>query len=94
MKTLNCTVRYQPSRKFFGVIDNLVVLEGTKITQRDSRSSRMDANGWGQIMISRDYGDAGNDLRKATALLIKKICIEEIDDSSVTINGIKTGTTL
>ena len=54
----------------------------------------MDANGWGQIMISRDYGDTGNDLRKATALLIKKICIEEIDDSSVTINGIKTGTTL
>ena len=94
MKTLNCTVRYQPSKKFFGVIDNLVVLEGTKITQRDSRSSRMDANGWGQIMISRDYGDASNDLRKATALLIKKICIEEIDDSSVTINGIKTGTTL
>ena len=94
MKTLNCTVRYQPSRKFFGVIDNLVVLEGTKITQRDSRSSRMDANGWGQIMISRDYGDASNDLRTATALLIKKICIEEIDDSSVTINGIKTGTTL
>ena len=71
-----------------------MVLEGTKITQRDSRSSRMDANGWGQIMISRDYGDASNDLRKATALLIKKICIEEIDDSSVTINGIKTGTTL
>ena len=33
-------------------------------------------------MVSRDYGDAGNDLRKAiTLLLIKKICIEEIDDS-------------
>ena len=33
-------------------------------------------------MVSRDYGDAGNDLRKAIAsLLIKKICIEELDDS-------------
>ena len=30
-----------------------------------------------------DYGDAGNDLRKAIASLIKKICIEEIDDSSL-----------
>ena len=54
----------------------------------------MDANGWGQIMVSRDYGDAGKDLRKAIASLIKKICIEEIDDSSVTINGIKASTTL
>ena len=33
-------------------------------------------------MVSRDYGDAGNNLRKAIALLlIKKICIKEIDDS-------------
>ena len=34
-------------------------------------------------MVSRDYGDVSNDLRKAIASLIKKICIEEIDDSSL-----------
>ena len=51
----------------------------------------MDADGWRQILLSRDYGDGR---RKAIALLIKKICIEEIDDSSfVTINDIKNGTT-
>ena len=39
-------------------------------------------------------GGSGNDLCKALALVIKKIlCNKEIDDSSVTINGIKTGTT-
>lgn len=50
----------------------------------------MDADGWRRVFVSRDYGDAR---RKAIALLIKEICIEEIDDSSfVTINGIKNGT--
>ena len=34
-------------------------------------------------MVSRDYGDGVNDLRKAIVLLIKKICIEKIDDSSL-----------
>ena len=43
----------------------------------------MDADGWRQILVSRDYGDAGNDLRKAIASLIKKKSIEEIEDSSL-----------
>ena len=34
-------------------------------------------------MVSRDYDDPGNNLHKAVALLIKKICIKEIDDSSL-----------
>ena len=33
-------------------------------------------------MVSREYGDADNNLRKAIVSLIKKICIEEIGDSS------------
>ena len=33
-------------------------------------------------MVSREYGDAGNNLRKAIVSLIKKICIEEMGDSS------------
>ena len=67
----------------FDVIDNSMVLEAAKITRRGSEPSGMNADCWRRILVSRDYGDAGNDLRKAIASLIKKICIEEIDDSSL-----------
>ena len=56
-------------------------METAKITQGGSGPSGIDANGWRRIVVSSDYGDAGNDLRKAIASLIKKICIEEINDS-------------
>ena len=38
----------------------------------------MDADGWRQILVSTDCGDAGNDLRKTIASLIKKVCVKEI----------------
>ena len=60
-----------------------MVLEVVKITREGSGPSGMDEDGWRRILVSRDYGDAGNDLRKVIASLIKKICIEEIDDSSL-----------
>ena len=44
----------------FDVINDSMVLEATKITQGDSGSSGMDADGWRQILVSRDYGNAGN----------------------------------
>ena len=56
----------------FDVIDNSMVLEAAKITRRGSEPSGMNADCWRRILVSRDYGDAGNDLRKATASLIKK----------------------
>ena len=43
----------------------------------------MGADGWRQILISRDFGDVGSHLRKATVLLIKKICLKEISDLSL-----------
>ena len=67
----------------FDVIDDSMVLEAEKITQGGSGPSGMDANGWRRILVSRDYDEGGNDLRKAIGSLIKKICIEEIDDSSL-----------
>ena len=67
----------------FDVIDDSMVLEETKSTKGGSGPSGMDANRWRRILLSRDYGDAGNDLRKAITFLIEKICIEEIEDSSL-----------
>ena len=48
----------------FDVIDDSIVLEAAKITQGGSGPSGMDADGWRRVLVSRDYGDAGNDLRK------------------------------
>ena len=60
----------------FAVIDNSVVQGGFG-------PSRMDEDGWRQILVSRDYGNAGNNLHKAIASFIKKICIKKINDSSL-----------
>ena len=68
-------------------------LEAAKTTQEGSGPSEMDADGWRRILVSRDYGDAGNDLRKAIALLIKKTCFEELDDSSLSPLMESIGTT-
>ena len=58
-----------------------------KIAHRNSGPLRIDADGWRRILVLIDYGDADNDLRKAykenIASLIKKICIKEIGDSSL-----------
>ena len=67
----------------FDVIDNSMVLGAAKITKGGLGPSGVDADGWRRILVSRDYGDSGNDLRKAIASLIKKICIEKIEDSSL-----------
>ena len=67
----------------FDVICNSVILEVAKITQGVSGPSGMDADGWRQILVSKDYGDTVNDLHKAVTSLIEKICMEEIDDSSL-----------
>ena len=64
----------------FDVMGDSMVLKAAKITQEGSGPSGIDTDSWRRNLVSRDYRDAGNDLRKAIALLIKKICIEEIDD--------------
>ena len=63
----------------FDIIVNSMVLETTKTTEEGCGSSRMGADGWRRILISRDYGDASNNLRKAKASRINKIDIEEIN---------------
>ena len=67
----------------FDVINDSMISEAAKITQGGSGPSGMDADSWRRILVSRGYGNAGNNLRKAIALLIKKTCIEKIDDPSL-----------
>ena len=64
----------------FDVMDDSMIQKTAKITQEGSGPSGMDTDGWRRNLVSRDYRNAGNDLRKAVASLIKTICIEEIDD--------------
>ena len=63
----------------FDIINDSMFLEAAKVTKGGSGPSGMDADGWRRILVSRDYADAGNDLREAIASLTKKICIEEIE---------------
>ena len=68
----------------FDVIDEKMVLEAAKITRGGSGPSGLDADGWRRILVSRDYGDVGVDLRKAVASVIRRICTAEIKDLSLT----------
>lgn len=67
----------------FDVIDDSMVLEAAKIIRGGSGPSGLDADGWRRILVSRDYGETGTDLRKAIASLIRKVCSVEVKDSSL-----------
>ena len=43
----------------------------------------MDANGWRRILASNNFGTSGSDLRKVFADVIKKLCIEKIESSTI-----------
>ena len=60
-----------------------MVLEATENTQGVSGPSEINAVMQMARDVSRDFGDASNNLRNAIASLIKKIRFEEIDDSSL-----------
>ena len=74
-------------------INNSLVLEAAKITQGGFGSSEMDVDGWRQILVSTDYGDAGNDLRKTIIFYKENMHRRNRLLIFVSINGIKIGTT-
>ena len=39
------------------------------------------ANGWRKILTSRSFGTASSNLRKTFALLVKRLCLEEIKNA-------------
>ena len=71
-----------------------MVLGTAKIIQGGSGPSGIVADDWTQILVSIDCGDAGDDLHKATELFRKENMHRRNRlFISLTINGIKTGTT-
>jgi len=68
----------------FEVIDEDLVLKAARHTEGGSGPSGLDADGWRKPLVSKVYGDAGNDLRKALAKVIRAMCTEEVEDSSLT----------
>ncbi len=67
----------------FETIDEQMVLKAAQLTKGGSGPSGMDADGWRKILSSKIYGNTGPDLRRALANVIKKICVENINDNSL-----------
>ena len=43
----------------------------------------MDLEGWMRIILGKQFGESSNDLCKAIALVARKMCIEETNDSTL-----------
>ena len=67
----------------FEEIDSKMIERVASKMKGGSGPSGMDADGWKKILVSKVYGQNGEDLRKAFAEVIKKICREKIDDNSL-----------
>ena len=62
----------------FEDIDENMVKEVALKTKGGSGPSRLDAEGWKKIIVSKSYGIINADLRRAFANLIKNICTEKL----------------
>ena len=62
----------------FEDIDENMVKEAALKTKGGSGPSRLDAEGWKKIIVSKSYGIINADLRRAFANLIKNICTEKL----------------
>ena len=67
----------------FDIIDENLILKAAKATKGGAGPSGMDADGWRKVLVSRVYGDAGKDLRRAYAKFVKVLCVKEIEDASL-----------
>ena len=69
--------------KKFETIDGELVRKACMKTRRGSGPSGMDADGWRHILLSKNSGDAPNDLCKAIASVIKKLCTEKLRSNNI-----------
>ncbi|XP_057308911.1 uncharacterized protein LOC130647166 [Hydractinia symbiolongicarpus] len=67
----------------YDVIDDTYVLKAAQVTKGGSGPSGMDADGWRKPLTSKVFGECGLDLRRAIANVIKKLCIENVEDQSL-----------
>ena len=58
--------------------DENMVKEAALKTKGGSGPSRLDAEGWKKIIVSKSYGTINADLRRAFVNLIKNICTEKL----------------
>ena len=56
----------------FANIDETTISKAAMNTNGDAGPSGLDAIGWRHILLSRNYGDAGKDLRSSLASMSKK----------------------
>ena len=67
----------------FEEIDSTLIAKVASQIKGGSGPSGMDAQGWRKILVSKVYGQEGEDLRKVYAEVIKKMCREKINDKSL-----------
>ena len=51
-------------------------------TKRGSVESKLDADGWKRVIVSSYFGAATSDFCKATAELVKKLCIKTLSNNN------------
>ena len=62
----------------FSNIDEASIAKAATKTRGAAGPSGMDADGWRRILISKNYGDIGKDLREAVAGMTRKMCCQEL----------------
>ena len=67
----------------FETIDGELVRKACMKTRGGSGPSGMDADGWRHILLSKNFGDAPNDLCRAIASVIKKLCTENLRSNNM-----------
>ena len=67
----------------YAEIDSSLILKMATSSKGGSGPSGMDADGWRNILVSKNFGDCGEDLRKSVATLTRKLCCSEIRDKSL-----------
>ena len=65
----------------FEVIDVEMIRKEAMRTKRGSGFSGLDADGWKQILLSKNFGELSSDLCQTLAKATKKLCTEELSTS-------------
>ena len=58
------------------------ILSAALKTKGAAGPSNLDADGWRRILVSRNYGNVGEDLRTSLANMLKIMCRQNIDPNT------------
>ena len=67
-------------------IDESTILKAAIKTKGCAGPSGVDADGWRRILVSRNFGDDGKDLRDALASFARKLCTENMVTKAVLLS--------